>query len=162
MEVGADAVSYVTTTRVFSTGNKREKIRYHHRSAGVIFKKYVKTIVGDKVHEIEKLELLFGGDHGKGAFTFLFVVIVRFIDGREPNLFEFQIGQIDSKDDSVTYLRPLIMDLQEGVQQLLPDKKGDGFLVLDGDDMTFGVPGETDQSTVNLEFWLIGNLKFLS
>jgi hypothetical protein len=37
-------------------------------------------IFEDRGKEIEKLKLLLGGDHGKGAFTFLFVIVVRYKD----------------------------------------------------------------------------------
>jgi hypothetical protein len=37
---------------------------------------YGRTIFEDSSKEIDKLELLHGGDHGEGAFTFLFVIVV--------------------------------------------------------------------------------------
>ena len=40
--------------------------------------------------KIKKIEILFGGDHGKGAFSFLCIVIVRYKDDDDsPSIFEF-------------------------------------------------------------------------
>ena len=35
------------------------------------------------------MDLLFGGDHGMGMFTFLFIVVVQYNVGDPAKLFEF-------------------------------------------------------------------------
>ena len=61
--------------------------------------------------EIEKVELCVGGDHGQGAFTMMMIVIVRYKNGKSRH-HEFQIGQIDAKEDTIEYLRPLLNKLK--------------------------------------------------
>jgi hypothetical protein len=59
---------------------------------------YLPQMLGSFSKNIEKMELTLGGDHGKGAFTFIACLIVRFEDpSEEPQVLEFQIGEIDSK-----------------------------------------------------------------
>jgi hypothetical protein len=42
------------------------------------------------------IELLLGGDHGNGTFTFLFIIILRYKDSTHaPMIVELQLGQID-------------------------------------------------------------------
>jgi hypothetical protein len=66
---------------------------------------YGRTIFEDSCKEIDKLELLLGGDHGKVAFTFLFVVVVRYKENTHtPMIVELQLGQIDSTKDSMDLL----------------------------------------------------------
>jgi hypothetical protein len=67
-EVGSNDVPYVTVSRVI-VGHKK-KILYSHRSTYDLFQCYGRAIFEDSGKEIEKLDLLLGGDHRKGAFTF--------------------------------------------------------------------------------------------
>jgi hypothetical protein len=71
---------------------------YSHRSAYDLFQCYGRTIFEDSGKEIEKLELLL-------AFTFLFVIVVRYKDpSRAPMMVELQLGQNDGTEDSMELL----------------------------------------------------------
>ena len=59
---------------------------FHIWSEADMMELYAPTIFVQK-DQIEKLELLFGGNHGKGAFTFLFVVVVWYQNEQQlPNV----------------------------------------------------------------------------
>jgi hypothetical protein len=45
--------------------------------------------------DVSHAELALGGDHGKGAFTFLAVLFLRYRNGKKVSIFEMQVGQID-------------------------------------------------------------------
>ena len=107
-EVGSNYFPYVTANQVI-VGQKK-KILYFHWSAYDLFQCYGRTIFEDSRTEIDKLELLLGGDHGKGAFTFMFVIVVRYKDStRAPMIVELQLGQIDSTKDSMELLCHYLM-----------------------------------------------------
>jgi hypothetical protein len=95
-----------------------------------LFEFYLPEMLESFKKEIDKLELTLGGDHGRGAFTFLGCLIIRYTDGSDPQVMEFQIGEIDSETDSMELLLPLVKKLEVGLKTMNP--KGDGnctFLV---------------------------------
>jgi hypothetical protein len=58
-----------------------------------------------------------------GAFTFLFVIVVRYNDkSHAPMIVELQIGQIDSTEHSMGLLRPLLDDMLLGLKKLMPSR----------------------------------------
>jgi hypothetical protein len=159
-KVGSKYVPYTTTRRTFDD----RKILFSHRSATDLFRQYATTIFGDDRGEasIDKLEILLGGDHGKGAFTFMFVLVIRYVDEtKDPTILEFQIGQIDSTEDSMELLRPLLVDMELGVQEMEP-VDGKSMVYVDEDfKLSFGHDNQTDAIGIGMEFYLIGDLKFL-
>jgi hypothetical protein len=158
-DVGSKYVPYVTANWVIE-GHKK-KILYSHRSAYDLFQHYARTIFEDSQKEIDKLELLLGGDHGKGAFTFLFVIVVRYKDvTRAPMIVELQLGQIDSTEDSMELLWPLLDYMMAGLKELMPSKEGTSTVeVLNNDyELQFG---EQSDDAIPMQFYLIGDLKFL-
>jgi hypothetical protein len=158
-EVGLNYVPYVTANRVI-VGHKK-KILYSHRSAYDLFQCYGRTIFEDSGNEIEKLELLLGGDHGKGAFTFLFAIVVRYKDPtRAPMIVELQLGQIDSTEDSMELLRPLLDAMMPGLNQLMPFKEGKSAVKVANKDYELQF-GEEDEDAIPMKFYLIGDLNFL-
>jgi hypothetical protein len=118
-EVGPDYIPYVSANRLIEGQTK--KILYSHWSVHDVFQCYGRTILEDRHNKIDKLKLLLGGDHGKGAFTFLFVILVRYKDStRAPMIVELQVGQIDSTKDSMELLWPLLDDMNPGLKKLMP------------------------------------------
>jgi hypothetical protein len=158
-EVGSDYVPYVTANRLIE--GQKKKILYSHRSAHDLFQCYGRTIFEGSRNEIDKLELLLGGDHGKGAFTFLFVIVVRYKDStRAPMIVELQLGQIDSTEDSMELLRPLLDDMVPGLKKLMPSREGKSTVGVLNDDYELQF-GEQNDDAIPMQFYLIGDLKFL-
>ena len=167
-QVGCEFVPYISSEKII----EGEKISYHHRSAIELFRQYSHNILVDAQH-ISNVELLFGGDHGKGAFTFMFVVIVRYSNNlqRQPGVFEFQLGQIDSVKDSEELLKPLMLDMEEGVLEMKPNNEGKSVLCVGrGEDgytnkVNFVQIGQQVPDTtiykIPTSFLLMGDLKFL-
>jgi hypothetical protein len=159
-EAGSNYVPYVTANRVI-IGHKK-KMLYPHRSAYDLFQCYGRTIFEDSGNkEVEKLELLLGGDHGKGAFTFLFVIVVRYKDPTQaPMIVELQLGQIDSTEDSMELLRPLLDGMMPGLNQLMSSKEEKSAVKVANKDYELQL-GEEDDDAIPMKFYLIGDLKFL-
>jgi hypothetical protein len=128
---------------------------YSHRSVYDLFQCYGRTIYEDSGKEIEKLELLLlGGDHGKGAFTFLFVIVVRYKDPtRAPMIVELQLGQIDSTEDSMELLRPSLDDMMAGLNKLMPSKEGKLAVKVTKKDYELKF-GEQDGDAIPMKFYL--------
>jgi hypothetical protein len=114
-KVGCSYIPYTTIDREMD----EKKIAYSYRSAHDLFKCYGKTIFNQpNYNETETLEV-------KGAFTFLLVIVVRYKnEAHDPMFLELQIGQIDSAFDSMELLRPLLHDMEPGLQKLKPSKEG--------------------------------------
>jgi hypothetical protein len=121
---------------------------------------------------IGKMELTLGGDHGKRAFTSIACLIIRFEDPlEEPQLLEFQIGEIDSNKDSMELLLPLVEKLGEGLLSMNPKGegdctfavhcKGDGELSLCFDEMEAKEEGVEVLLKTKLELYTNGDYKFL-
>jgi hypothetical protein len=88
-------------------------------------------MLGSFNKKIGKMELTLGGDHGKGAFTFIACLIIQFEDPlEEPQVLEFQIGEINSEKDSMELLLPLVKKLGEGLLSMNPKGEGDCTFVV--------------------------------
>jgi hypothetical protein len=123
---GSSYVEYETFTETFNG----KKVLHSFRDVSKLFEFYLPEMLESFKKEVDKLELTLGGDHGKGAFTFLACLIIQFTDGSDPQVMEFQIGEIDSETDSMELLLPLVKKLEVGLKTMNP--KGDGdctFLV---------------------------------
>jgi hypothetical protein len=113
-------VEYETFTETFNG----KKVMYSFRDVSKLFDFYLPEMLESFKKEIDKLELTLGGDHGKGAFTFLACLIIRFTDDSDPQVMEFQIEEIDSATDLMELLLPLVKKLEVGLKTMNP--KGDG------------------------------------
>jgi hypothetical protein len=99
---------------------------YSYRGVTMLLEFYLPQMLGSFSKNVEKMELTLGGDHGKGTFTFIACLIVRFEDpSEEPQVLEFQIGEIDSEKDSMKLLLPLVEKLGEGLLSMNPKGEGD-------------------------------------
>ncbi len=95
-ELAAYGSQYVTF-EIFTKTFKGRKVLYSYRDITVLLEFYLPQMLGSFNKAIDKMELTLGGDHGKGAFTFIACLIIRFEDPlEEPQVLEFQIGEIDS------------------------------------------------------------------
>jgi hypothetical protein len=113
----------------------------------------------DRFGNITKCELSLGENHGKGAFTFLAVLFVRYQDPLEPpTILEFQIGEMSSMTDLVELLRQMTRKLEISLLKLSP-KGQDDTLKLQYKDIA-----EDKEVTVllktSLELNLMGDLNF--
>jgi hypothetical protein len=103
---GSEFVPYETFHEEF--GGK--KILYSYRDLPQLLEFYLPELLESFEKTISKFELTLGGDHGKGAFTFLACCINRFADGSDPLEIELQIGEIGSETDTMEVLQPLLVD----------------------------------------------------
>jgi hypothetical protein len=114
-ELAAYGSQYVTF-KTFTKSFNGRKVLYSYRDITVLLEFYLRQLLGSFNKKINKMELTLGGDHGKGAFTFIACLIVWFEDPLEaPQVLEFQIGKIDSEKDSMELLLPLVEKLGEGL-----------------------------------------------
>jgi hypothetical protein len=63
--------------------------------------------------------LALGGYQGKGAFTFLAVLFLRYRKCKKVSIFEMQVGQIDSASNSAEILKPSMEKLEESINDAL-------------------------------------------
>ena len=164
-EIGSSFIPY--TCEQFKYEGK--KINYSHQKLTDLPNNY-SSVLFDRNHleHIEKVEMLLGGDHGKGAFTFLAIIIIRFSNSKEPIILYLQIGQIDSQDDKLELLRPLVEKLNDDIRTMQPGSDGCVDLeVTVGDDEYILCYGENNQSgkassiDLKVDLYLISDLKFL-
>ena len=95
-----------------------KKVLYSLRDVSKLFEFYLPEMLDSSKKEINKLELTLGGDHGKGAFTLLACLIIRFTDALDPQVMEFQIREIDSEMDLMELLLPLVKKLEAGLKAI--------------------------------------------
>ena len=73
-----------------------------------IIKIYSGEIFQD-LEEIFNIEVLLGGDRGKGDMIFVAVLILRFrTENKNPNIIELQIGEVDSSKDMMELLHFIV------------------------------------------------------
>jgi hypothetical protein len=74
---------------------------YSYRDLAQLLEFYLPELLESFEEAISKFELTLGGDHGKGAFTFLACLMIGFADGSDFLEIELQIGEIGSETDTV-------------------------------------------------------------
>jgi hypothetical protein len=82
---------------------------------------YTETIIiGANSRKIKTVELALGGDHGKGAFTFLVSLVIFYSDddGKMPKCYDFVIGEIHYNEDSLELLMGLLEKQRPGLLRL--------------------------------------------
>ena len=135
------------------------------------------SLIFSDLDEINNIEVCLGGDHGKGAFSFMCAVIVWYsANNRNAKVFEFQIGQIESTKDKIELLQPLMEKMKPGVKELvgiLEDGSANntGRLTVHVEEQQQGLlgltfSGATDADVNNkfkvpTELFLMGDLNFL-
>lgn len=69
------------------------------------------------IDEIEHIEIILSGDHGKGSCIFIVTVIVLYInDKHNAIVIELQTEEIESEIDTVSCLTPLLNILLPGIR----------------------------------------------
>jgi hypothetical protein len=145
-----------------------KKVQVSWRDLFDLFEHYAPELFEGGCERIDRIEILLGGDHGKGAMTFLAVLIVRYQAKKNPKIIELQIGQVDSSKDTMELLRTIVARITPGISRLKPKDgisslhvtKQDDQYTIRADDNPPAQPENTAQA-VKLEFFLVGDMKFL-
>ena len=86
-----------------------KKVMYSYRDLSLLMEYHVRDLFITDIHQIEKIEVMLGGDHGKVAFVFLATVIIQYKnDCHDAIIMDLQIGEIDSGTDYMEHLIPLL------------------------------------------------------
>ena len=162
-QIGCDYVNFNTeslTVDVKDYGVK--KILFSWRDLDKLLQSYA-TELFQNLMNIRKLEILLGGDHGKGALNFLAVVIVQYNDAEsEPKIIELQIYQLDHAKDTIHLLKHLVNKITPGIVRLEPTDGKSTVYVCEENGGIYQICGNVAGAIpVHLEFFLIGDLKFL-
>ena len=80
-----------------------QKNLFFYRGLIDLFERYKEEILDD-ITNIDNIEVLLGGDHGKGLMTFMAVIIVRYKNDNEPTEMELQLAQVNSAKDTMLLL----------------------------------------------------------
>jgi hypothetical protein len=124
-ELAAYRLQYVTFD-TFTKNFNGNKALYSYWDITMLLEFYLPQMLGSFNKKINKMKLTLGGDHGKGYYTFIACLIVQFDDPlEEPQVLEFQIGEIDSEKDSMELLLPLVKKLGEGLLSMNPKGEED-------------------------------------
>lgn len=64
---------------------------------------------GDDFSNIDNVELVLGGDDGKGSYSLLVSIVIRFKDcHRDPDILDLECGRIEYYQDKIELLKILI------------------------------------------------------
>ena len=144
-----------------------KKILFSWRDLDELIHKYSSELF-ENLSSIDRLEILLGGDHGKGAMNFIAVIIVRYkvtkeqAQEGEPKILELQIGQVDHTKDNMFLLRHIIQKITPGITSLNP-KEGKSVIYVEYlKEKEYKILQEENKRTikVNIHFFLIDDLKF--
>jgi hypothetical protein len=148
-----------------------KKVQYSFRSIPKMLLFYLPEFLKEFKKPIETMEIMLGGDHGKGSFTFLATLAIRFADRSDPYILEMQVGEIASAQDSVELLKPLVKKLEEGLKDVMkPTGDGDCKFVVhhaaNNDLKLYFEDTEASEDTrvvtsSVVQLYLVGDWKFL-
>ena len=107
-EIKKDYIKFHTETIDVMHKGKMESVLYSWKDLAVMIHHHRNEIFDNNSEDIEKIDICLGGDHGKGKFTFVALVTVRYKSNIKDKKLELQIGQIDHGGDTVELLQPLL------------------------------------------------------
>jgi hypothetical protein len=146
------------------------EVKYMIRDSSKMLQHYISSGLtdGDAGVGLIKADISLGGDHGKGSFTFLLCLHLRYTDTSKDRVLDIQIGEIESSADSVELLKPLVKQIEEGVKCMNPDENGNSFFVVVDDQGKKNLQFEKFAGSIGvvvidvpLAFYMMGDLKFL-
>ena len=76
------------------------------------------------------MELVVGGDHGKGSCTMIVSIVARFLNERCPETLCLECGRIDCHRDKLELLRMLIGKLKPSLDRIAQNGLGHGSFVV--------------------------------
>ena len=84
----------------------------------------------DHMPMIDRIEIMFSGDHGKGTFTEIVTTIVRCRKHSriKDKFIDLMIGEIQSNKDSLAISSPLVKKFDIGFKKMLIDNNVNGNL----------------------------------
>ena len=79
-----------------------------YRSIADLFIFYFKKLEVSLLVNVEKIEVCLGGDHGKGSYIYLAIVIIRYNDGKVVYRLELKLGEINEEKDKIEFIQELL------------------------------------------------------
>ncbi|KAL7564736.1 hypothetical protein ACA910_010147 [Epithemia clementina (nom. ined.)] len=166
MEYYTEYLDYVD-----SKTQKKRKVQYSWKDLSTVVKFYSSMLFMPPFDDIEKIEISLGGNHGKGKFSFVAIIIIGYRKNKNANkedkVVELQIGQIDDSSDKLELLRPLLSRLETSVRRMNLLQNGCCRLWLENANNNIyfsaaGAPTDPKLSVIlPVELFLVGDLKFL-
>ena len=98
-----------------------KRVGFYWRDLSKLVERNKKEIL-EGYQNIKCIEILLGGDHGKGSMTFVVIIIVRYKDGlkTEPKVLELQLAQVNSTKDTMFLLKLIVGKITRGVTDMKP------------------------------------------
>jgi hypothetical protein len=153
---------------------ENKKVKYIYRDLSALFSFYAEHLLEYfNTRPVDKIEVSVGGDHGKGVFSFVAIVVIRYKGYSDPFSFTLQLGEIDSPTDSMEHLTPLIEKINPGLLKMQPDENANcNFVLIKEVDKkhtvafgpTVSILTSKTRTIVRqekLELWMAGDFKFL-
>ena len=165
--VGSDYVEFKNgTINVDAKEYGSKRISFFYRGLIDLFQRYKEEILED-IHNIRNIEVLLGGDHGKGSMTFMAIIIVRYKNDNEPTEMKLQLAQVNSAKDTMLLLRLIVSKITPGILVMKP-KEGKSYLHAEIDiegkynvDFNESYIENCTGVVIQINWYLIGDLKFL-
>ena len=105
---------------------------------------------GDDFSNVDNLELVLGGDHGKGSYSLLASIVVRFKDHRrDPDVLDLECGRIEYHQDKIELLKILIEKLKPSLDRITSGSGFANFIVTSANSTNSNFKFYTNISNVN-------------
>ena len=136
-------------------------VQLWHRSLNDMLQFYVKEFEDQNLSNVNSIEICLGGDHGKGSHSFLGIILIRCLDGKDTHRLEVKLGETNEEKDSIDYLKPLLERTNYGLTGINADDNGNCYMSTDGlKNDAFSKESSSD-CVCHVKLFLIGDLKGL-
>jgi hypothetical protein len=128
-------------------GPGKEKITFWYKPVDAVLQHEISNLLDEDSFKLLKhADIVVGGDHGKGKFRMVLMLLLRFTDPAKNKRHRFVVGEIDCKKDTSEVLKQTFMREQNAAlkritqfKRFVGTRKDDGSLGL-----SFGDPGPTE------------------
>ena len=101
-----------------------------------------------------------GGDHGKGSYLFLVIVLIRYNNKSDPYRLEIKISEINEDKDNIDYIEQLIKKISSELDQIKINKEGDCYMSSnDLHEVNFSKEHSTSGQCYWMKFYIICDIK---
>ena len=117
------------------------KIKFKHRDVDKLTHHCVEIeewfSYEEKFQDTSNIEVTLGGDHGKGSYTLLLSIVVRFRDyDKEPDMLNLECGRIEYHQDKLELLKILVNKLLPSLRRITSGTGAERFIITSANSMS--------------------------
>lgn len=119
---------------------------------------YIKKLNPSIFENVSHIEVYLDGDHGKGSYLFIAILLFRYSNDKEIYRLEIKLGEINEEKDNIDYIEQLIRKILSSFTEMKINKEEDTFMLINTNNVVTYC-NERTESSICFQLYIIGNTK---